>query len=299
VLNDPKLSDLRIFVLVVRHSSFVAASKELNLAQTTISKRISVLEETLGAKLLLRTTRTVKVTDEGIRVFSWAQKVLDAMNEMTEELAVNQEELQGPIRISASSRLGRDYVAPALAKLKMRFPAIDVWLEIMDRRVDLIQEGFHLDIRSGNAEEPNLIGHKIINSSRILCASSKYIEKYGEPQTPQELSKHHCLLFRDRNEPFGIWKLMGPKGYEEIRITGELASNDNEVVLNWAHNGMGIMMATDWFLANSIASGKVKRVLPNWHQPVDVWAISSLRTNQSSKVRLFIEYLKEEMKGLV
>lgn len=294
MLKEPNLSDLRLFSQVAKHASFVKAAHEMNLAQTTVSKRVAVLEESLGVKLLLRTTRTVKMTDEGLKVFQWAQKILDTVSDMQEDLAVDQE-LKGPIRISASARLGREYVAPALSKLKRRYPGIDVWLEIMDRRVDLMREAFHLDVRSGNADEPNVIGHQIVKSSRILCAAPTYLEKHGSPQNLAEVAEHQCLLFRDRNEPFGVWRMKGPRGYEEVRVTAELASNDNDVVLSWAQEGHGIMIGTDWFFAESIAQGKLKRILLDWQQPVDVWAISALRTNQSAKVRLFIEYLKAEM----
>lgn len=295
MLNEPSLSDLRIYSMVAKHASFIKAARALNLAQTTVSKRVAALEQSLGLKLLLRTTRSVRMTDEGTKVFQWAQKILETMNDMHEDLAVDQAELMGPIRVSASSRLGRDYVAPALSKLKWTYPGIDVWLEIMDRRVDLMGEEFHLDVRSGKADEPNVIGHQIAQSSRILCAAPKYLEKYGSPRNLADVSRHQCLMFRDRNEPFGIWTLKGPSGYEDVHVTGELASNDNDVVLGWAHDGHGIMIAADWFVATSIKRGKLKRVLPNWYQPVDVWAISTQRTNQSAKVRIFIEYLKAEM----
>lgn len=298
MLNEPSLSDLRLLTFVVKHASFVKAAHELSLAQTTVSKRVAVLEEALGVKLLQRTTRTVKVTDEGLKVYQWAQKILDAVSDMQEELAVGQIELKGPIRVSASSRLGRDYVAPALSKMKRRFPGIDVWLELMDRRVDLLGEGFHLDVRSGNAEEPHVIGHRIADSSRVLCAAPSYLKKAGAPQTLADLGQHQCLLFRDRGEPFGLWKLNGPQGWEEVRVTGDLASNDNDVVLSWAHNGHGIMIGADWFVAASLKQGLLERVLPAWQQPVDVWAISTLRSNQSAKVRLFIDYIKAEMSSM-
>lgn len=295
MLNEPSLSDLRLFTVVVKHASFVKAAHALSLAQTTVSKRVAILEEALGVKLFQRTTRTVKVTDEGLKVYQWAQKILDAVSDMQEELAVGQIELKGPIRVSASSRLGRDYVAPALSKMKRRFPGMDIWLELMDRRVDLLAEGFHLDVRSGNAEEPHLIGHRIANSSRVLCAAPAYLNKKSPPQTLADLGQHQCLLFRDRGEPFGKWKLKGPRGWEEVQVTGDLASNDNDVVLGWAHDGHGVMIGADWFVATSLEEGRLERVLPDWQQPVDVWAISTLRTNQSAKVRLFIEHLKAEM----
>ncbi len=225
----------------------------LNLAQTTVSKRVAVLEESLGVKLLQRTTRTVKVTDEGTKVFQWAQKILDAVSDMQEDLALDQGDLKGPIRVSASARLGRDFVAPALSRMKRRFPGLDVWLELMDRRVDLMGESLHLDVRSGNAEEPHVIGHRIAASSRVLCAAPAYLQKNGAPQSLADLGQHPCLLYRDR--------------------------------------GIG----ADWFVAKSLANGQLERVLPDWQQPVDVWAISTVRTDQSVKVRLLVEYLKAEM----
>lgn len=295
MLNEPSLSDLRLFAVVVKHASFVKAAHEQRLAQTTVSKRVAILEQALGVKLFQRTTRTVKVTDDGLKVYQWAQTILDSVSDMREELAVGQIEVKGPIRVSASSRLGRDYVAPALSKMKQRFPGIEVWLELMDRRVDLLGEGFHLDVRSGNADEPHLIGHRIARSSRFLCAAPAYLKKHGVPQSLDDLSRHQCLLFRDRGEPYGVWRLKGPRGWEEVRVTGDLASNDNDIVLGWAQDGHGIMIGADWFLANSLDEGRLKRILPGWQQPVDVWAISSLRTNQSAKVRLFIEHFKAEM----
>ncbi len=298
MLNEPSISDLRLFSEVVKHASFVKAAHGLKLAQTTVSKRVAILEKSLGVKLLLRTTRSVRMTDEGAKVFQWAQKILENMQDMQEDLALEKGELKGPIRVSASSRLGRDYVAPVLSQLKRSYPGIEVWLEIMDRRVDLMGEEYHLDVRSGNADEPNVIGHRIACSSRLLCAAPAYLEHYGTPKNLADVGQHQCLLFRDRGEPFGVWTMKGPSGYEDVRVTGDLASNDNDVILKWAHDAHGIMIAADWFVAKSLEQGRLQRILPNWYQPVDVYAVSALRTNQSAKVRILVEYLKTEMKSV-
>lgn len=296
MLNNLRLSDLALFRLVAKNSSFIAAAREAKLSQTTVSKRIAVLEDELGVKLLHRTTRTVKVTDEGLKVFHWSHHILNSLEGMHDDLAITKGEPNGPIRISSSPRLGRDYVAPALSKLKKQFAGIDVWLEIMDRRVDLIQDEFHLDIRSGEPQESHLIGHNIMNSSRILCAAPSYIDKRGSPQSLNDISNHQCILYRDRNEPFGVWTLKGPRGWDTVNANGELASNDNDVVLGWAHDGHGIMLASDWLFAPSLRDRKLVRVLPSLHQPANISAVSSSRTSQSAKVRLCIEYLKEEFR---
>ncbi len=295
MLNEPRLEDLKAFGDVIRAGSFSAAARATATPQTTISKRVAVLEEALGVKLLHRTTRRVNLTDDGQRVYQWTQKILETVADMQDDLVSSQGEPRGPIRVSASSRLGRDFVTPALSKLKQRFPALNVWLEIMDRRVDLVAEGFHLDVRSGEADEPDLIGHRIFKASRILCASPAYIAAHEPIKTIADLHDHKCILFRDRNEPLGIWHLKGPKGWNSVNIDSQLASNDNDVVRKWACDGHGVMIGADWFMQSSLNAGQLVRVLPEWGQPADVWAVSSARTGQSVKVRLFLQYLIEEM----
>lgn len=296
-LNDVRIQDLRAFHLVVRHGGFSAAARATDTPQTTISKRMAALEEALGTKLLHRTTRQVKLTDEGMRVYEWAQKTLDDASDLDDELAAAKGEPRGPLRISASTRLGRQYVAPVLAQLKTRYPELDIWLEIVNRRVDLVAEGLHLDIRTGEPGEPHLIAHRIFESSRILCAAPSYLARQGAPGNLAEVRNHQCILFKDRNAPLGAWRLEGPKGWESVHIKSSLASNDNEVVLAWAHCGLGIMLGTDWFFARSIERGMLRRVLPDWREPADVWAVSASRTAQSAKIRVFIECLKEEMRA--
>lgn len=296
MLDDIRLADLRTFRLIVQHGGFSAAARATGSPQTTLSKRVAALEAALGVRLLHRTTRQVRLTDEGKRVYEWSQKILDDATELEDELATANREPHGPLRVSASTRLGRAYVAPVLARLKTRYPQLDIWLEIVDRRVDLVAEGLHLDVRTGEPHEPHLIRHKIFEGSRILCAAPSYIAQFGAPASLAEIRDHRCILFKDRNEPLGIWRLKGPKGWESIDIKSELASNDNEVVLEWAQRGLGIMLATDWFFAQSLERGLLERVLPAWHQPANVWAVSAARTAQSAKVRVFIDSLRDEMR---
>lgn len=292
-MNDPQLNDLRLFCLVVRRSSFIAVARETGTSQALISKRVAQLESTLGVKLLVRTTRRVNVTDEGRKVFAWAQTILEGVEDMRADLGSDAGDPQGPLRIASSARLGRQMVAPALSRMKARFPAVDVWLELMDRRVDLIGENFHLDIRASAVDESSLIAHPLAKSSRIICAAPAYIQRHGTPQSPADLVNHECVLLRERAEPFGTWRLTGPRGAEATKVSGTLASNDIDVVIDWAHAGQGIVFSTDWLLRDSLESGKLVRVLPQWHQPADVFAAATTRSTQSAKVRIFLEYLRE------
>jgi LysR family transcriptional regulator, transcriptional activator for dmlA len=291
--NEPLLQDLRLFCLVARQASFVGAAREAGISQTLMSKRVAALEQTLGVQLLRRTTRKVTVTDEGTKAAAWAQRILDDVDDMREDLAQGAGDPKGPIRISASARLGREVVAPALSLLKFRYPAMEVWLELLDRRVDLIGEAFHLDIRAGEVSEPNLIGHLIAHNARILCAAPSYLARRGTPRTWAELEQHDCVLLREREDPFGTWKLDGPDGKLNIKATGTLASNDIDVVLRWAHDGHGIVMSSQWLLAQSLASAALVRVLPDHQQNAHLYAVSSMRLAQSAKVRLCVEALRD------
>jgi LysR family transcriptional regulator, transcriptional activator for dmlA len=291
--NEPPLCDLRLFCNVARRSSFVATAVELGVSATHVSKRVALLEQTLGVKLFTRTTRRVRITDEGETVYRWARKILEDVEEMSQEIASIKGRPHGLLRICTSSRLGRNYVAPALSLLVKQYPELEIWLELLDRRADLISEGFHLDIRVGEVQEPNLIAHKIVESSRILCAAPSYLERRGYPRTLAEVAQHDCLLFREREEVFGVWRLQGPNGPETVKVTGPLASNDTDVVHGWAYEGHGIIMVSFWDAMENLRKGALVHILPDWRQPADVWAVSTARLSSSAKVRVCVDFLKQ------
>lgn len=297
--NYPLLDDLRLFTLVARLGSFVAAAREAGVSQALMSKRISILEQRLGVQVLRRTTRQVSVTDEGAKALAWAQRLLDDVEDMREDLAQGAGDPRGPVRLCASPRLGREVVAPALSNLKALHPAMDIWLELLDRRVDLIAEGFHLDVRAGTASEPSLIGHLIARNERILCAAPSYLARHGLPTSISEVSERECVLLREREDPFGSWRLDGPEGPQQVKAVGTLASNDIDVVLRWAQDGHGIVMSSQWLLAPSLAAGKLIRVLPQWRRAADIHAVSAVRSAHSAKVRLCVQALRDQMSHMV
>lgn len=295
--KDPALSDLRLFCCVARRASFAAGAREAGVSPTLMSKRIAQLERSLGVTLLRRTTRQVDLTDEGRKVLAWAQRILDDIDDLREDVARIAVEPEGPIRICSSPRLGREVVAPALSRLKARHPAMDVWLELLDRRVDLIGESFHLDVRVGEVAEPHLIGHLLAPNRRILCAAPAYVARFGAPATLAEVALHRCVLLRDRDDPFGAWRLTGPQGPDSVKPTSTLASNDIDVVLRWAIAGHGIVMSSQWLLAPSLASGALLQLLPQWTQDAPLYAVSTVRSAQSAKVRLCVDAMRQQMTG--
>ncbi|SDH09245.1 transcriptional regulator, LysR family [Paraburkholderia steynii] len=293
--NDGFLRDLQLFCTVARRASFITASTEMGISPSHVSKRIALLEKSLGVKLFLRTTRRVSVTSDGEAAFQWAQKILDDVQGMSDAFAGLKSDPRGVIRISTSLRLGRDHVSPILMLLRKRYAALEIWLELLDRRVDLVGENFDIDVRVGNIQEPHLIAHKIVDSARILCASPVYLKRAGTPRTLADLAQHDCLLFRDRDQRFGVWRLTGPDGEKSVKVTGPIASNHSDIVQRWALEGYGVIMASIWDVASSLESGALVRVLPQHQQPADVWAVTSARASSSAKIRVCVDFLKEQL----
>jgi len=295
VMNGWDLIDLKVFCSVYRYGSFARASTELGISPAYVSKRIADLERTLKVRLFHRTTRRIQVTSEGEVAHAWAIQVLEAAENLTMEVANTRTNPSGSLRICTSLRLGRNHVSRILALLAAKYPDLKIWLELVDRRVDMLEEGIDIDIRVGDIQEPHLISHPIVQSQRILCASPGYLKRNGIPHTPKDLTQHDCLPFRDRDHPFGVWRLEGPNGIETVRVTGSVGSNHSDVVRNWALLDRGIIMLSIWDVANHLEDGSLVRVLPEYSQSADVWAVTPARLSSSTKLKVCVEFLIEQL----
>lgn len=169
----PNLDDLRVFSIVVRVASFSAAAEQLGVSPAYVSKRVALLEGQLGTRLLHRSTRRVAVTDSGERVLAWAEKILDDVDHLVEDVSTTRTVPRGTLRISSSFGFGRHVLAPALLDFSERFPQINVRLDLFDRLVDVAGEGFDLDVRIGDEIAEHLIAKRLATNYRVLCASPR------------------------------------------------------------------------------------------------------------------------------
>ena len=290
--NQLAIRDLQVFCAVARRGSFNGAAVDLGSSPALVSKRVGQMEHSLGVTLFNRTTRRVTISAEGELIYARAKQILEGLDDLTQVVSQAKQSPSGTLRISTSLRLGRNHVSHILSQMRRKFPTLDIWLELVDRRVDVIAEGIDLDIRVGDASEPHLIAHRIVPNARILCAAPSYLKSRGSPTTLGDLSAHDCLLFRERSEPFGTWRMKGPRGNESVKVTGPVGSNHSDIVRNWALDGHGIIMLSVWDVAPDIQAGRLCQVLPDWAQPADVWAVSANRTEASPKLKVCIEHLK-------
>ena len=291
--HTPLLEDLRLFCQVAHKTSFAATALELGISKAVVSKRSGMLEAALQVRLLHRTTRRVSVTGHGEIVRQWAQRILEDVEQMGEAVAQSTMQPQGVLRICSSSGFGRNRLGPALSQLARQYPDLKIQLELLDRPVDLLGEGFDLDIRIGVVHEPDLIAHHIANNQRVLCAAPDYLAQHGTPDNPAQLREHACIVIRERDQDGRRWKLQGPHGLETVKVDGPLSANNGEIVHQWALDGHGIILRSAWDVESSLAQGKLVRILPAHQQPADVWAVTTSRLSNSAKVRACVQFLQQ------
>ena len=289
----PQLDDLRLFCVVARNRSFAATSRELGISKAVVSKRIALLEGAVQESLFHRTTRNVSLTAQGEIVHQWAQRILEDVDLMGEAISREKAAPSGLLRICSSTGFGRSRLAPALSELARQFPLLEIQVELFDRLVDLVDEGFQLDIRLGHVREGNVIKRRIARNRRVLCASPAYLERFGMPQSLADLQAHRCIPIRERDQDFGRWELDGPDGLVAIKVSGPLSANNGEIVRQWAIDGHGIILRSTWDISREIEAGLLLPVLPQYFQQADVWAVYPSRLSVSAKVKVCVEFLEQ------
>ncbi len=291
----PISEDLRVFLTVIRQQSFVAAAEELGQSPAYVSKRIRILESILCTRLLHRTTRRVTLTEDGEIAQRWALQILGDLDGLIDELSQVRTIPRGSLHICSSFGFGRKHVAPALSLLSERYPQLEVRLELVDKEVDIVREGFDLDIRVGDDVSEQYIGKKLIKNRRVLCATPEYIARRGEPQTLLDLKTHDCLVLKERGSPFGVWYLQeeGKDKSHVVKVNGPLSSNNGEIIVQWALSGRGIMLRSLWDVQSLLNEGKLVRVLDDYSQSANVWAIYPIRPSHSAKLRVCMDFLED------
>lgn len=294
----PLPEDLKVFLTVVRKNGFSSAAGELGYSPAYISKRISVLEITLSTKLFHRTTRRIALTDDGERVRVWAEKLLGDFDDFVGEMSEARHQPTGSLHICSSFGFGRNHVAPAICKLSQTYPKLDIRLDVFDRVVDLVNEGFDLEILVGDDLPDQHMGRKLVSNRRVLCATPEYLEQRGTPVSLENLKNHDCLVLKERNNPFGVWTLTRDGQEESVRVSGPLSSNNGEIVLEWALSGGGILLRSIWDVRPMLEQRRLVQVLADYSQSANVWAVYPTRLSESAKLRVCVEFLEEYFRDL-
>ena len=293
--SAPLPEDLRVFLTVVRKRGFAAAAEELGVSPAYVSKRIQILETTLGSRLLHRTSRRVALTDDGERVQRWAVRILDDVQQLHDELSDAHSAPRGRLHVCSSFGFGRNHVAPAISLLARQYPELEIRLDVFDRVVNIVHEGFDLEIRVGDDVPGQHIGRRLVTNNRVLCAAPDYLERRGVPHRLEDLGQHDCLVLKERDNAFGMWQLQGPEGEASVRVSGPLSSNSGEIVLQWALEGHGVLLRSMWEVKPLLQQGRLVQVLADYRQSADVWAVYPTRLANSGKLRVCVEFLQAHL----
>jgi len=286
-----------VFVAVVENGGFSAASRKLGVSKSAVSKRINQLENHLGVLLLHRTTRKLSLTEAGERYYEHAAQALGAAGKAEDAVTELQGEPQGKLKVSSPMSFGRLHVAPLIPKLMQRYPKLQIDLVMDDRNIDLVAEGIDVAIRSGDMPDSTLIARNLAPLRQVLCASPGYVERYGTPATPSELSERNCILFSysgDANE----WTLNKGDRSESVLVSGSYRVNNSEAILEALCEGVGIGRLPTFVAGPDLNAGNLVQILDSYHIPDHVfYAVFPERQYLPAKVRAFLDFAVEYFGG--
>ncbi len=291
-----RLSAMQTFVRVVETGSFSAVAREQSTTQGTISKQVAGLEKYLGVRLLVRTTRTVTTTDDGLRYFEEARRLVGEIDEAESHLRQGERTLSGPLRVATSIGFGLRVLLPHVRTFLKSNPDVTIDLKLDDGFVDLVEQGIDVAVRIGKLEDSSLIARRIGTSRRLLVAGRPYLENLEsgmvEPRIPQDLLQHTCLVYtglRTGNQ----WEFETADGsMVSVRVRGPMHTNNSEVLRSCIRDGLGIGYIPDWLISDLLASGEVVELLKDWTaQPIPINLISPAARKHSAKVKLFGEHV--------
>ena len=289
-----RFAAISAFARVVEAGSFAGAAGRMGVSVSAVSRQVAELESHLNVRLLNRTTRRLSLTEAGQAFFDRSIQLLADLEEA--EVAVTSASIvpRGTLRLTCSATFGGRHLAPAIAAFAARHPQMRFDVELSERFVDLVDEGFDLAVRIGAPGGQNVVARRVGATRMLCCASPSYLERYGEPREPEDLAKHQCLSYEylpARN----VWTFRDPKGGERsVRIAGPVHSNNGRFLIGLAAEGIGISREPDFISAPELRAGRLKPILKQFESPpLPIYVVYPSRRHLSAKVRAFADFLAE------
>lgn len=290
--------EMQALVLVSTHGSLSAAARVEGVTPAIMARRLDALEERLGSRLLHRTTRRISLTESGQNYLEDCVRILNDL--ASAEAAASRGSIQasGHLRVTAPAGFGRRHVAPHVQRFLAQHQDVSVTLDLSDRLVDLVNEGFDCGIRLGELADSNLVSVRLAEMRRVVVGAPDYLARNGVPQTPDDLLKHDCLaLGPQRGWTFRNSLASGAGASiktRSVRVKGSMECNDGVVLAEWARSGGGLAWRSIWEVGEDLQSGRLVSVLDDWAAPpVGIYAVFPERRHLPLKVRAFVDLLKD------
>lgn len=290
------LSDIAIFVQVIESGSFTAAADKLALSKSVISKYVTRLEERLGVRLLNRTTRRLSLTEAGEVLYKGSLRGLEEIQATEVEVTRLQQTPRGTLRINTPMSFGILHIAPAIPDFQAQYPDVKVDMNLDDRQVNLVEEGYDLAIRIAELPDSSLVARHLGPCRHVLCASAHYLDLHGTPKQPEDLRQHRVLSYGYHDTP-RQWQLVNPQGRPvTIPLNSNIHMNNSLALREAVLNHAGIVLIPTFIVGADIQQGRLKPVLSNYRtMELSIYGVYAQRKWLSPKVRAFIEFMQQSI----
>ena len=292
--------DFLFFGAITSSQSLADAARKLNVSAPAVTQRLKALEERAGVRLIDRSLRGLNLTDEGELVAAEGAAIIGAIEQLDENLSRRTTIVRGNLRIAAPYGFGRKHVAPVVSEFVRLHPGATVVLELSDRPASLSSDSWDVVIYIGALHSAGRVVTTLAPNGRIVCASPSYLRLHPSIDQPEDLQAQRCLALRENEEDVTLWRFTRPKhGSATVRIKPAMSTNEGAIIRSWALAGLGVIMRSEWDVADDLAAGRLVRILPDWRCPdADVVALLNTRHGRSHRTTVFLEMMRSYLRPI-
>jgi LysR family transcriptional regulator, transcriptional activator for dmlA len=296
---DP--ADLHFMLTLAACPSLSATGRELGVSTAAVSKRLAAVEARLGLRLVTRNTRRMGLSPDGETFVQHARRIVADINALHSILKSTQAQPSGMLRVNATLGFGRNHIAPLVAAFVKQHPLVEVQLQLSVDPPALTDDAFDVCIHFGPPPDARVMARRLAANQRLLCASPAYLAQHGTPQHPQDLARHSVIGIRQGHDAYGLLRLQrvvagkdaGAQPWHSVKTQGRLTTNDGGIAVQWALDGLGAVLRSQWDVAEHLASGKLVRLLPQYTAPnADIYAVYPPHLQTAPKLRAFVQFLE-------
>lgn len=291
-----QFEDMRIFVATVDARNFTTAANRLSLSKQFVSRRVMALEDSLGVRLLIRNTRKLAVTDLGQEFYERARRILGEVADAEQAMSLRRATPHGLLRVSAPMSFGMVHLSPLVSMFLKQHADVRFDMELSDRTVDVVGEGFDMAIRIGTLADSTLIAQKLAQVRMVTCCSPQYLRRRGTPAAPADLERHACLLYGHGGP--ATWEFVLDGTHKAVEVHGPLRANNGDLIRDAAIAGLGIARLPDFIVAAGIKAGQLVEVLEAFLPPASaLYAVYPQHRQSSTTIHAFTAFLREHLAG--
>ncbi|GFM53547.1 LysR family transcriptional regulator [Pseudomonas capsici] len=290
-----RIECMRTFVATVNANGFAAAARVLDVPRSKVSKQIQALEEALGVQLLLRTTRSLHLTEAGAEYYDACREVLASLDEAEQRARSGLGEVHGVLRVNAPMSFGLCRLGPLIPKFHAQHPKVELQLVFSDQQVDPVKGGFDVTIRIASLADSSMVARHLAPAPRMLVASPDYLARAGTPQVPRDLAAHQCLNYGYLQSGVSL-QLSNGKETQKVHVTGPLHANNGDLLAQAAEAGMGIALLPTFIVEKAVEQGRLVPVMCDWQAPpISINAVYPSARRVPLKTRAFLDFLVHEL----